>query len=69
MVVDVFNCFCCCTFRSYLFIYLLLLQNFSYIKKSISSLGVVRNFRKFLKSLFPTKRGEGVLTKYELEKV
>ena len=32
-------------------------------------LGVVRNFRIFFKSVFPTKRGEGVLAKYELEKV
>ena len=36
--------------------------------KSQMSLGVVRNFRIFFKSVFPTKRGEGVLAKYELEK-
>ena len=35
----------------------------------IYRLGVVRNFRNFFKSVFPTKRGEGVLAKYELEKV
>ena len=38
-----------------------------------SNLGVVRNFRIFLKSVFPTKKGggggKGVLAKYELEKV
>ena len=35
----------------------------------LTRLGVVRNFRNFFKSVFPTKRGEGVLAKYELEKV
>ena len=36
---------------------------------ALLGLGVVRNFRIFFKSVFPTKRGEGVLAKYELEKV
>ena len=36
---------------------------------ALACLGVVRNFRNFFKSVFPTKRGEGVLAKYELEKV
>ena len=42
---------------------------FSVVLKNLSVLGVVRNFRNFFKSVFPTKRGEGVLAKYELEKV
>ena len=31
--------------------------------------GVVSNFRNNFKSVFPTKRGEEVLAKYEIEKV